>query len=399
MGVGWAIVAVPREDDPVWKYSSEKIPHMTLLFLGDQTGKTDPVKVTEYIEHVCKTSLQPFGMSVERRGELGPDKADVLFFDDYRSSISVPKAARDFFLKNDDIAKAYNSIEQYPQWTPHLTMGYPTAPAKQIASDRPIMWVSFDKIALWTGDFTGPEFILHYPESEAAEQMTMTDIVSAGAAFLQHKTFSADKRKQLAGNKAMADGSFPIENASDLANAIRLAGNAKNPEAARKHIIARAKALGLSDKIPDTWNSDGTMKHSDVSKFLEHFGVKGMHWGVRKREPVTSTTVSSKGGKIKKVQLSDRVHTQRSKPSTDATRFAVAKAVVKKHSTDSLSNEELKSLVTRMQLEQQYSNLSTQQQNAGHKFVNQLLGNAAKQQANQVVNQAAAQAVKKAMHS
>lgn len=31
----WAIVAIPEERDPVWKYSSEKVPHMTLLFLGE----------------------------------------------------------------------------------------------------------------------------------------------------------------------------------------------------------------------------------------------------------------------------------------------------------------------------------------------------------------------------
>lgn len=400
---GWVIVAIPRDDDPVWKVSSEKIPHMTLLFLGDVIRDIDPeaspTRVVEYMQHVANTSLAPFDMSVDHRGPLGPKDADVLFFRKSGDNVKIPRAARHFFLEDDLISKAYNSVEQYPEWTPHLTLGYPETPAKKPDDDRELSWVQFDKIALWTGDYEGPTFKLEYPWDRYLEgnpdmstaSPAIHSVSAAGAAFLQHKKFSADKRKQLAGTKAMSDGSFPIENASDLANAIRLAGNAKNPQAARKHIIARAKALGLSDKIPDTWNSDGTLKHSDVDTFLEHFGVKGMHWGVRKRQPVTSTTVSSRGGKIKKVQLSDRVNTQRSKPSADATRTAVAKAIVKKHSTDSLSNEELKALNNRMQLENQYKTLKAQQITTGSKFVDNFL----KQQGQQAAQQASKEAIKR----
>lgn len=57
---------------------------------------------------------------------------------------------------------------------------------------------------------------------------------------------------------------FPIRNADDLDNAIRAVGRVRpNTDAARskvrKYIIARARALGLSSKIPDTWNSDGDL--------------------------------------------------------------------------------------------------------------------------------------------
>lgn len=69
------------------------------------------------------------------------------------------------------------------------------------------------------------------------------------------RKFSADERKKAADKgHAMSDGSFPIENEKDLKNAISLAGNASDPEAAKKHIKKRAKALGLYDMIPDTWN-------------------------------------------------------------------------------------------------------------------------------------------------
>lgn len=71
---------------------------------------------------------------------------------------------------------------------------------------------------------------------------------------LTKRDFSqADRTRLAASGAAMPDGSFPIETAGDLDNAIGLAGNASNPSKARKHIKRRAAALGLSDKIPDTW--------------------------------------------------------------------------------------------------------------------------------------------------
>lgn len=87
-----------------------------------------------------------------------------------------------------------------------------------------------------------------------------------------HATVTADQRKEFARTGvAMPGGRYYIRNASDLDNAIRAIGRAGGPEgtekdrnAARRHCIARAKALGLLDKIPDTWNADGTLKHSDI---------------------------------------------------------------------------------------------------------------------------------------
>jgi hypothetical protein len=70
----------------------------------------------------------------------------------------------------------------------------------------------------------------------------------------QKRDFSEEKRQQLAASgAAMPDGSFPIENAEDLKNAIGLVGNSGNPSGAKKHIKRRAKALGLTDKLPQTW--------------------------------------------------------------------------------------------------------------------------------------------------
>jgi len=74
---------------------------------------------------------------------------------------------------------------------------------------------------------------------------------------LEEREFTAQKREKLAAKgHAMPHGGFPIENAEDLSNAVKALGRAKNPDAAKAHIIKRAKALGLTSKLPDGWNVD-----------------------------------------------------------------------------------------------------------------------------------------------
>jgi hypothetical protein len=60
-------------------------------------------------------------------------------------------------------------------------------------------------------------------------------------------------------------GRFNIENAADLDNAILAVGRVRpNTDAqrakVRRFIAMRAKVIGLSSKIPGTWNADGSLK-------------------------------------------------------------------------------------------------------------------------------------------
>lgn len=72
------------------------------------------------------------------------------------------------------------------------------------------------------------------------------------------RDFSADERKTMADSgAAMPGGGYPIANTSDLSNAIQAIGRAKDPAATKRHIIARAKVLGASDKIPADWTGVG----------------------------------------------------------------------------------------------------------------------------------------------
>lgn len=87
------------------------------------------------------------------------------------------------------------------------------------------------------------------------------------------RDFSDKERTRLASEgKAMPDGSFPISNEQDLHNAIRLAGHGKNPAAAKRHIIARANAMGMSDAIPADWKNviADLTKDAEVPTLIGH---------------------------------------------------------------------------------------------------------------------------------
>ena len=272
-----AIVAIPTEDDYVWKISSQKVPHLTLMVLGEQLD--DVSEVTEFLGHVVNTSMQRFGLRVDHRGELGEDSADVLFFGKY--GVRRLEEIRAHLLTNNDINKAYHSMDQFPTWTPHLTLGYPDDPANPDTRDYPgISWVGFDKIALWLGDFEGPEYLLK-EDTFLDEEMSMGD--------------------------------------------------------------------------------------RTVEGILAHFGVKGMRWGVR------------------------RSRSQLEGGSDDHKNAVSARAKAKKGGTKSLSNKELQDLITRMNLEKQYTTVVPTSRgkrllSGGVKFTADVLVGVGKQQATKLAS-------------
>lgn len=157
---GAVIVAIPAVDDYVWNISSEKVPHLTLLYLGEEVPEDKLKLISEFLEHAADVSIRRFGLSVDRRDSLGEHDADVVFFD---KSYNIRELNRLRFnlLQNSAISEAYNSATQFESWTPHLTLGYPETPAKPDEREYPgLHWISFDRLAIWTGEYDGPEFRL-----------------------------------------------------------------------------------------------------------------------------------------------------------------------------------------------------------------------------------------------
>ena len=95
----------------------------------------------------------------------------------------------------------------------------------------------------------------------------------AGGDEAAKRAFNTDeRRKAAASGSAMPDGSFPIENKQDLENAIHAFGRAKDPTAAKKHIMARAKALGCPECVPDDWTKKMAAKEAALADLAKYAG-------------------------------------------------------------------------------------------------------------------------------
>jgi hypothetical protein len=134
-----------------------------------------------------------------------------------------------------------------------------------------------------------------------------------------------------------------------------------------------------------------------IDDVLENFGIKGMRWGVRRSrgadgrvssgpEPVTLKT--NQYGQVKKATGGKRF------PASDDAKQAITLARAAKSSgTQALSNDELRTVVNRMQLEQQYSQLTTKQRSAGKAFAAEILKDVGKEETKRVAKYAVAQKV------
>lgn len=274
------IVALPAEDDYVNKISSEKKPHLTLMYLGENLDMDRLPEVVQYIQHVAKTSMHRFGLSVDRRGTLGDKGADVLFFEDGWQTREI-KEIQGYLRADPNISVAYDLSKKFPKWIPHLTLGYPETPANPDTRDYPgLHHVTFDRLALWVGDSEGPEFRLESYDYSVGELAMSDGLVEMGASFAE---------------------AFFDEDA------------------------------------------------------LEHYGKLGMKWGVRSTKSPTGVQLQAKPGSRVKAKGGANMDA-----SEDAKRTATQKQVAKKSSTDALSNDELKQLVERMNLEASYERLAAQ---------------------------------------
>lgn len=273
--MSYAIVAIPAQDDYVWRISSEKVPHLTLLFLGDHLENV--AQVSGFLGHVADVSISRFGMDVERRGVLGDKSADVLFFGEHgRDRL---KDIRSYLLGNEDIRKAYDSAEQFPEWIPHLTMGFPETPAKPDKRDYPgTTWVNFDRIALWTGQYEGVEFQLN--DNDRA--LSMSD---RGEQFLKHfgvkgmrwGVTRANVRSGLsAGGKALADAYKPSQDAKAAGKAqvkAKLGGVRAMSNREMQQVIHR---MELERRYRELYGE--RQYHDEAVSRLKRYSKRGARW-------------------------------------------------------------------------------------------------------------------------
>lgn|SRR3954468_8044778 len=106
-----------------------------------------------------------------------------------------------------------------------------------------------------------------------------------------------------------------------------------------------------------------------VERRLQHFGVKGMHWGVRNSTPV-STRVRTDTGVVKRQTKVHATGGESHAAHPDAIRLAEQHQRFKKSGAAALSTHELRDMSQRLQLEAQVSTLTTKK---GKKFAQRQL--------------------------
>lgn len=128
-----------------------------------------------------------------------------------------------------------------------------------------------------------------------------------------------------------------------------------------------------------------------LDDILEHYGIKGMRWGVRR----TDEQLARARGRRKK----EGKPVTPTKKSADAAAAEESRKKAKKGGVEALSNEELQQLNTRLNLEQQYTKLAgpSGTKSAGAKFAKDLVVNVGKQQVTRVANEQAAKAIAKTL--
>jgi hypothetical protein len=110
---------------------------------------------------------------------------------------------------------------------------------------------------------------------QRSKSMSSREHESAAKRERPHEFSAEGRREEAKTGVAEKNGSFPIENAEDLHNALRAIGRSKDPEATRRHISARAHELGLEDELPEDWHERGRASKTEHKSMSESSGSDG----------------------------------------------------------------------------------------------------------------------------
>lgn len=152
---------------------------------------------------------------------------------------------------------------------------------------------------------------------------------------------------------------------------------------------------------------------------LMHWGIKGMHWGIRRYQnkdgsltPAGKKRYDKEMAKLKEEEkiAKNKLRTQAKLNKLDEKRkeiealkkgktLSTESQKTSKPSVKDMSDDELKRVVTRMQLEQQYKKLNPEQVSAGKRLVDKVVKDVVAPAATEVGKQVLKEAMTKAVRS
>lgn len=180
-----AIMAIPAPLENIRLVGDEE-KHATLLFFGETSTLPDDAKNTliESVKTACDM-LFPFTERLREIARLGNDVPPALVA---KLSDECLSQVRNLFMMNPAVNGYLSNAQQFPSFTPHVTLAYPDyaeeAIIRTLASQ--LYRVRFDRLAVWWNDER-----IEFPLSRIFEGDTMAMSDAIGD-FLQHYGFAEE---------------------------------------------------------------------------------------------------------------------------------------------------------------------------------------------------------------
>jgi 2'-5' RNA ligase len=204
------IMALPEQADPTHEVGPEQ-KHMTLLWLGEGEG-VDREAVHAAVKAIAASAPGPlFEGGVQKRGTLGDEGAEVWFLD-----ADPAVELREALLSDETISAAFNSVEQYPDFTPHVTIGYMTEETVDEydwqaidTAAAEVSTITFDRLAVWDGE-TQTEYALGEQMPENEEETVVAAAVPWHGVLAPEGKWSGDGRQFAEGALTFRDLPVPL---------------------------------------------------------------------------------------------------------------------------------------------------------------------------------------------
>lgn len=388
-----AIMALPGPLEQIRLVGDEE-KHATLLFFGETSTLPNDAKqnLLDSVKMACDM-LSPFSEVVREISRLGTENPPALVAMLSDRNLSQ---VRSLFMMNPNVKGYLNNTPQFVGFMPHVTLGHPDFADEVIlrALASQLFRVQFDRLAVWWNDE-----VIECPLNQAIEGDTLAQVEAIGDSLAHARATPVKTLVKRATAAASGDRKVFFARGKAAGQTIVPKVGDKFQHQGIPHTVVKTKKLNASMHLitarpSSNMKSEGAA-HSEVSDLelfeaeidasevdLEHSGVKGMKWGIRR--PRDSAT-----GLVRRSSSEDKIHVDRI-----ASKLA-------KNGTSALSNKDLQDFARRLQLEADFRKAtSSPEAQKGRSWVNNFIRSQGGRQfdrvANKAIDIAVEQAIKKA---